>query len=134
MIITEVMAEQKIHEGRNVRRLREILGIKQEALAVSLDLSQQAVSQLEQRERIEPELLERVAGKLGVTTEAIKNFNEQATINNISCNFHDFHDNASVFQFNPVDKIVELYDALLKEKDEKIEMLKKLMDRDKSSQ
>ncbi len=28
--------EQKIHQGRNVKRFREMLGIKQEALALEL--------------------------------------------------------------------------------------------------
>ncbi len=43
------MAEKIIHEGRNVKRIREILGIKQDALAFELGLSQQAISQLEQK-------------------------------------------------------------------------------------
>ena len=126
--------EQKVHEGRNVKRIREILGIKQDALAVDLGLSQQAVSQLEQRESIEPELLERVAKKLGVKEEAIKNFNEDAAINIVANTFNS-HDNAAginykpTINFNPIEKMVELYDALLKEKDERIAMLERLMEK-----
>lgn len=30
------MTDKKIHEGRNVKRFREMLGIKQEALAFNL--------------------------------------------------------------------------------------------------
>ena len=40
-----------VHQGHNVKRIREILGIKQDALAIKLGLSQQAVSQLEQKEK-----------------------------------------------------------------------------------
>ncbi len=34
-------AEKTMHEGRNVKRIREILGIKQDTLAIELGLSQQ---------------------------------------------------------------------------------------------
>ena len=47
---------KQIHEGRNVKRFREMLGIKQDALAADLgdDWNQQKVSLLEQKETIEP--------------------------------------------------------------------------------
>jgi transcriptional regulator with XRE-family HTH domain len=61
-----------VHEGRNVKRIREILGIKQEALAVDLGISQQAVSALEQKEELDRKTLEKVAKALKVTSEAIK--------------------------------------------------------------
>ena len=52
--------EKIIHQGRNVKRFREMLGIKQEALAVELgdDWNQRKVSLLEQKEVIEDELVE----------------------------------------------------------------------------
>lgn len=86
-----------VHEGRNVRRIREMLGIKQEALAMDLGLSQQGISSIEQREVLDKDLIERVAAALKVPPEAIRNFNEQAVVNNISCNFHDSPNSASVF-------------------------------------
>jgi len=45
------MHNNKIHEGRNVKRFREMLGIKQDALAADLgdDLNQQKISLLEQK-------------------------------------------------------------------------------------
>lgn len=36
-----------MHEGRNVKRIREILGVKQDTLANELGISQQSISQLE---------------------------------------------------------------------------------------
>jgi hypothetical protein len=50
-----------IHEGRNVKRIPEMLGIKQEVLADELHWSQQKVSLLEQKEDIEDSVLEEVA-------------------------------------------------------------------------
>ena len=46
--------DKKVHQGRNIKRFREMLGIKQEALAIALgeDWSQKRVSLMEQRETI----------------------------------------------------------------------------------
>jgi transcriptional regulator with XRE-family HTH domain len=125
------MTEKNIHEGRNVKRIREILGIKQDTLAMELGLSQQAVSPLEQKEALDKEMLEKIAAVLKVPAESIRNFNEETTVNFISSTFNH-HDNSSVYghyTFNPVDKVVELYERILKEKDEKIALLEKLMNR-----
>jgi hypothetical protein len=44
----------KVHEGRNVKRFREKMGVKQEGLAASLgeDWSQKKISVLESKEKI----------------------------------------------------------------------------------
>jgi transcriptional regulator with XRE-family HTH domain len=133
--------EKMIHQGRNVKRFREMLGIKQEALAFELgeEWNQRKVSVLEGREVIEPELLADIARVLKVPVEAIKTFDEEAVINIISNTINN-HDNASgdsVFNYyptiNPVEKWMEaleenkrLYEMLLKEKDEKIMLLEKI--------
>lgn len=51
--------ETKIHEGRNIKRFREMLGIKQDALAADLseDWNQQKISLLEQKQTIDMPLL-----------------------------------------------------------------------------
>ena len=113
-----------VHEGKNIKRIREILGIKQDALAIDLGLTQQAVSLLEQKETLDAPTLDKVAKAMGITADAIRNFNEEATMSNISCNFND---NAIAFQFNPLDKIVELYERLLKAEKEKNDLLDKLL-------
>lgn len=71
----------KIHQGRNVKRFREMLGIKQEALADQLGWSQQRMSVLEGKEILEPGLLDELAKALKVPSEAIRNFNEEAAFN-----------------------------------------------------
>jgi transcriptional regulator with XRE-family HTH domain len=121
----------KVHEGRNVKRFREMLGIKQDALANELgeDWTQKKISLLEAKETIEPEILEQIAKVLKVSPEAIQKFNEEAAINIISNTFSDFKDNASGINyncdlnFNPLDKVVELYERLLASKKEKNELL-----------
>ena len=119
-----------VHQGRNVKRIREILGIKQEALASDLGLTQQAVSQIEQKEALDKDLLEKIADILKVPVDTIKNFDEEGAINIIS---NSFHDEASAYSvnykcsFNPLDKVVELYEALLKSEREKIAMLERML-------
>ncbi|HEY9008499.1 MAG TPA: helix-turn-helix domain-containing protein [Ohtaekwangia sp.] len=129
---------ENIHIGRKVARLRELRGIKQETLAESLGISQQAVSKLEQSETIEDTTLARIAKALNVTSELIKNFNEESVINNIQNNYDNATgSNGSNYSctFNPLDEYrnevqenKKLYEALLKEKEEKIALLKKMLD------
>jgi transcriptional regulator with XRE-family HTH domain len=123
----------KVHEGRNIKRFREMLGIKQEALAYELgeDWTQKKISLLEQKETIEPNILDQVSKALKVPVEAIKNFNEEAAVAYINT-FHDSSKGDFNYHctFNPIDKIVQLYDEkielyerMLKEKNEMLEKL-----------
>lgn len=127
----------KVHQGRNIKRFREMLGIKQDALAYELgdDWNQQKVSLLEQKESIETPLLQQISTILKIPVEAIQNFNEEQAVNVIAntYSFQDFKDNAvaSGFSyqpsFNPIDKMVDLYERMLQQQKEMIEKLEKLI-------
>lgn len=131
--------KEKIHQGRNVKRFREMLGIKQDALAIDLgdDWNQQKVSLLEQKETIDDDLLQQISQALKVPVEAIKNFDEQAAITYFnsffegSINHGHFSPSFNNCTFNPMDKIVELYEALVKSEKEKVELLQKMLDEKK---
>ncbi|RZK59643.1 MAG: XRE family transcriptional regulator [Pedobacter sp.] len=115
----------RLHIGRKVSRIRELRGMKQEYLATELGISQQAISKLEQSEEIEDSTLDKIATVLGVTADAIKGFTEESIFNY----FNNFNDNSTGdfrqhCTFNPIDKVVELYERLLASEREKIEMLK----------
>jgi len=71
--------EQKIHQGRNVKRFREMLGIKQEALAFDLgeDWNQKKISMLEQKEVVEEALLLKISEVMRIPVEAFQNFDEE---------------------------------------------------------
>ncbi|ANH82509.1 transcriptional regulator [Niabella ginsenosidivorans] len=131
------MPTHKIHEGRNIKRFREMLGIKQDALAADLgdDWNQQKISLLEQKETIDPSLLQQVAAALKIPAAAIENFDEEQAITVISSTFND---NAAVVYnnptINPIDKIIQLheekialYERMMKEKDEMMARLEKLI-------
>jgi transcriptional regulator with XRE-family HTH domain len=129
--------EQKIHQGRNVKRFREMLGIKQEALAFDLgeDWNQKKISMLEQKEVVEEALLQKISEVMRIPVEAFQNFDEEAAINIISNTFNN-HDHsspqfASVINnspsFHPLDKMVELYERMLQQQKEMIEKLEQLL-------
>jgi transcriptional regulator with XRE-family HTH domain len=122
------------HIGRNISRIRELKGIKQEALATAIGVSQQSVSNIEASESVEEEKLVEVAKALGVSVEAIKNFSEEAMINYFNTfNDTDFSNSQGAFghnhqcTFNPLDKVVELYERLVQVEKEKVEYLEKLL-------
>ncbi|MCT3773370.1 helix-turn-helix domain-containing protein [Elizabethkingia anophelis] len=137
MIHTD-MPNKKIHQGRNIKRFREMLGIKQDALAYELgeDWNQKKISLLEQKESVEKDILEQVAKILKVPTEAIENFDEEQAVNIIANTFTN-NDGAIGFvinNYNPVEKIIQLheekialYERMLKEKDDMMARLEKLI-------
>lgn len=131
----------KIHEGRNVKRFREMRQMKQDALAYELgdDWNQQKISLLEQKETIEPALLQQIATALKIPVEAFQHFEEEQAMNIISNTFNT-HDQSSgmnihpIFNFNPVEKWMEALEeikrlnaALLQEKDEKIALYERML-------
>ncbi|AKH93617.1 helix-turn-helix domain-containing protein [Elizabethkingia anophelis] len=135
--------EHKIHQGRNVKRFREMLGIKQEALAFDIggDWNQKKVSLLEQKEVIEDALLQQIAEVLKIPVEAIQNFDEEQAVNIISNTFNIEKDayignSQPTFNINPVEEIkklheekIALYERMLKEKDDMMARLEKLIDK-----
>ena len=146
--MTPATKHLKIHEGRNVKRFREMLGIKQDALAFELgdDWNQQKISLLEQKEIIDNGLLQQISAALKIPVEAIKNFDEETALVNIQNNYEGANHgvtNVAAYQkyeqctFNPLDKLIEvfdenkkLYERLLQAEREKVALLEKLMDRE----
>ncbi|WP_281225179.1 helix-turn-helix domain-containing protein [Flavobacterium aquiphilum] len=123
------------HIGRNISRIRELRGMKQEALAAAIGVSQQSVSNIEGSETVDEEKLKVIAEVLGVSTEAIKNYSDETVFNIIG---NTYHDNSSSLNynctFNPLDKLIEsyeenkkLYERLVQAEKDKVEYLEKLL-------
>jgi transcriptional regulator with XRE-family HTH domain len=123
------------HIGRNISRIRELRGMKQEALAIAIGVSQQTISNIENSEAVEEDKLQEIAKALEVNLEVLKNFSEEAVFNIIG---NTYHDNSSSLNygctFNPIDKLIEvfeenktLYKELLQAEKDKIEYLEKLL-------
>ena len=124
----------KVHEGRNVKRFREMLGIKQDALAADLgdEWNQQRISLLEQKETIDAPLLAQISAVLKIPVEAIQNFDEEQAVNIISNTFNEgsiANATAENIQcsFNPIDKVMELFERLLASEREKVELMKEIL-------
>ncbi|WP_116787016.1 helix-turn-helix domain-containing protein [Flavobacterium psychrotrophum] len=124
----------KNHIGRKISRIRELRDMKQEALAQALGISQQAVSAIENSETVEDAKLEEIAKALGVTAEGIKNFSEETILNIISNTFTS-NDSSTINAinvqptFNPMDKVVELYERLVQAEKDKVAYLEKILNR-----
>ncbi|WP_295840471.1 helix-turn-helix transcriptional regulator [uncultured Apibacter sp.] len=131
-------AIKKSNHGANVRRWREWRNINQDVLAEQIGVSQATLSSYEKKEKLEQDILDKVAKALDIPVEAITELEQGTAINIISSTLHD--NSGSIFNsptFNPLDKVVQLYDEkialyerMLKEKEEAISLLHEVL-RDK---
>ena len=121
-----------LHIGRKISKIRELRGIKQEALASLMGVSQQAISKIEQSAEVEDLALIKIADALGIAPEAIKSFSDEAVVNYFNTfNDSSINSNFGTIHFNPIDKLVEvfeenkkLYEQLLASEREKVEILR----------
>ncbi len=128
---------KRIHEGRNIKRFREMLGIKQETMAYELgeDWTQKKISQLEAKEVIDQDTLEQVAKILNITSEAIQKFNEESVIKFITKTFTNVKDNAPAsgiksnqeITFNYHDKLMEALEENKKLQEENKQLYERLL-------
>ena len=137
---TEELTTGRVHHGHNIRRTRIEQNIKQDALSQLVNMSQSNVSRYEGTRVIEDEILHRFAKALNVSFEYLKNQEEAASTvvfeSNTVNNQGDYsgagtamsYENTSTNNFNPIEKITELYERLLKEKDEKYAALERRLE------
>lgn len=132
---TEMEQPKQKHRGRQLQRVREMLGVKQLTLAAKTNLSQQYISKLEQSETIADDVLEQLAHALEVPADLIRNFDEEKAIYNIQSNItcNDSSTNQLNFQptitnNNPIDKVAELFQKLIESEKEKVQLLTKAND------
>lgn len=112
-----------VHIGNNIKLVRTLKEMKQETLAEKLGITQAAVSKMESSSTIDEDQLDKVAEALGVSPDLIKLFSREYIINNY---FQKENQQMINNQYNTLnEKVFELYDALLKEKDKRIEQLEK---------
>ena len=102
----ENIKSNHLHLGKKIERVRRLRGMTQTELGQLLGITKQAVSKMEQTEKIDDERLEKIASALGVTTDGLKEYNE--TFNNF-----------------PIEQTIELFEKLLEKQKEQFESLKK---------
>ncbi len=84
--------------------------------------------------------MQQISAALKIPVEAIQNFDEEQAIYNISCNFSDYavnNNGVNIQNIHPIDEIkklheekMALYDRMLKEKDEMMTKLEKLIEKE----
>ncbi len=131
---TEEKTLKNTHHGHAIKRIRHTLGIKQDALAADVGISQTMISRYEQKKVIEDDMIKEFAKALNVAPEFIKEMEEDpVTIiienSNIENNtgaagYYIAGDNINN---NPIEKIAELFEKLLQAERKKIELLEKLL-------
>ncbi|MCD8031359.1 MAG: helix-turn-helix transcriptional regulator [Bacteroides sp.] len=122
----ETASIKKSNHGINVRRWGEWRGINQDVLAEQIGVSQTTLSSYEKRDKLEQDILDKIAKTLEIPVEALTELEQAATINIVNA-----YDNSGSINysptFNPIDKIVELYDKLLQAEKDKVEMLQEVL-------
>ena len=124
----------KKHLGRNISRIREMKGMKQETLAEILGISQQKMSVIENTEELDDVKLNEIANALEVPANAIKEYSDEKMLNIINSTITDSPIYNNFCNFNPLDKLVEaydenkkLYERLLRAEKEKTMYLEQLL-------
>jgi len=129
-----VSEKKNVHHGRNVRLGRNWKNITQEGLGLALNMPQARISDLEREETIADDILENIALALDVPFDFLKNFQPDEVLKSftqiepkidISSNDESsalgqgeiINQNQNTYNY-PIDKVVEMYDRLMKEKDE----------------
>jgi len=133
-------AKHPVHQGQNIQKFRIIRNMSQTDVASDLELkrgkpvSQQFVSDIEQKETIEDdELLRQIADILKVDSEVIKNLDLDAALNIIANTFQDHATQQINYKnvvhnspnYHPLDKLIELFEKEKVELKAEIERLKK---------
>lgn len=136
----ELQLNKMVHHGHNIKRARMDKNIKQEDLCSAVNLTQSAISKYEAMRVIDEKVLEKFASAIGVPVEDLKmmeeevpmvlfenNTNNIETISggNVSVGPSKYDESAPTINNNPIDKVSELFERLLKEKDARIDVLER---------
>lgn len=122
-----------LHIGRKIERIRRLRGMTQTDLGELLGVTKQAISKMEQTEKVEDEKLKQVAEALGVTEDGLKKFTEE-TVLYYTNNFYE-NSNATATNIGTVSNVeninqfsmeqaVKLFEELLKIEREKFKQEK----------
>jgi transcriptional regulator with XRE-family HTH domain len=118
------------HIGRKIARVRDLRGLNQTELGKLLGMTKQAISKMEQTEKINDKRLKEIAEALGVTLEGLKAYKDESVLY-YSYNFYENCGVSSSIGANnienlnnyPFEKTMEFVEKILKAQTEKIEKL-----------
>jgi transcriptional regulator with XRE-family HTH domain len=113
------------HLGNNIARIRSFRRVPQKDMAARLGITQQEYSRIEKKETVEEDILVKIAAELDFPVEAIKEMESSTTVQTV---YQQNGNNGNGFYQNSNEKIVELYERLLLEKDTVINEQKEVIE------
>jgi len=112
--------------GYKIRKIREIKNISQDYVAKHLGIGQGSYSGIESGKiKVNEKKLIRIAAALNVDIDVIKNFNEETIFNLWLSGSYDSGSN-----LNSLEKLQDIYEKLLKEKDSRIKLLEAMLNKE----
>ncbi|WP_418893464.1 helix-turn-helix domain-containing protein [Limibacterium fermenti] len=138
---TKEQTIKNTHHGHAIKRYRHALGIKQEALAADMGISQTLVSFYEKKKVIEDDMVEKFAKALNVAPELIKELEEDPVTFIIENNTFEKGSMAGIYNVgdfinnpDPIDRFIELsnektalYERIVELEKEKNALFEKFM-------
>ena len=138
---TKEQTIKNTHHGHAIKRYRHALGIKQEALAADMGISQTLVSFYEKKKVIEDDMIEKFAKALNVAPELIKELEEDPVTFIIENNTFEKGSMAGIYNVgdfinnpDPIDRFIELsnektalYERIVELEKEKNALFEKFM-------
>ncbi|MGQ0828732.1 MAG: helix-turn-helix domain-containing protein [Bacteroidota bacterium] len=110
-----------INIGPRLEKIRKIKGFSQEYIAGKLNISQNSYSKIERGEsKITLDKLPEICNALEIDLNTLLNFDPAQIFTN--CTQSGYVTNP-IYNHNPLEKVVEVYEKLLLEKDERIKIL-----------
>lgn len=125
----------KSNHGPNVRRWREWKNMNQDVLAEMIGVSQATLSLYEKKEKLDKEILEKIAKALEIPVEAITELGKDTSVNIFSGTWNENATGSlNGYVYNPIEKLIEvynekeaLYERMLREKEETISLLHEVL-------
>lgn len=136
----DTLEKPNVHQGHNLKRVRESKGLSQHDLESLVHLSQQTISRYEDKKVIDDEMLQRFSKALEVPVEIIKEMEEDNLVNFYIENStfgagNNFVNYGTITNNNALEEIlklsnekIDLYERMLANEKEKITLLEKLLD------
>lgn len=132
--------KKKPHHGDNLVIARKWKKMTQYDVAEKVGLHQTEISTMEKQEVIDGDLLDRIAKAMDIPLNFFTDFDLEEAARNITTNNNNtLNDNAAetnntaaeineqtiTYNYNPLDKVTDLYERMLAEKDIRIEKLER---------
>ena len=118
-----------VHLGNNIAKLRSFRRMPQKEVAAMLNMTQPEYSRIESKEKIDDDLLDRIAEVINYPIEVIKGLNDNTNQNIYQNEING--GNGVCYVSNPVEMIVDLYERLLESERSKIKLLEDIINKSK---